>query len=308
MESDIRETKLNNVSKKFGKLFNTNLLPHNIMISTTTITCGLKTTFNLINVAKYIDIKEGGILRIKCGPEYVREIKSKEPVKKRKKRKSSAVVRKNRKKTKSKHFYNQATLVVCPLNGPTINIKIFANGSFHLTGCKNIKHCFDGLYTLFEYLKVRKAIINPTTLNSIIEKPFVEDIDILDIEMVNLFNVNMINSNFSLGFKVNRNELFGILIDEDIECSYEPLVHASVDIKYEYKEEGKDKRKVSIFVFEKGSVIITGARSCKEILSAYKFIIGIIHNHYKEIYKINIRGIMDKMLAQEIVVEEKKVK
>ena len=94
----------------------------------------------------------------------------------------------------------------------------------------------------------------------------------------------MINSNFNIGFKVDRDKLYDLIHTKNIaECSYDPIIHACVNIKYEC-----DKKTVSIFVFESGSIIITGANNGKHILDAYNFINKLLCNNYKQIYKSNI--------------------
>lgn len=325
MKSNTKETKIKKVSNKFKKLFNQTLIPSDIKISTATITCALSTTFNLEHISKYIDLDKNGILKIKCGDVYVRELESLtnaiQSKKKRKKRKSSAVVGK-KKKTKSSHFYNQATLVVSSSPTSTINIKIFANGSFQLTGCKGVEHCINSMYILFEKLKIKKAVIDNYNKNKIIIKPFVDNIDDIDIEKLHSFNVSMINSNFWVGFKINRSNLFDVLINDGIECTYEPLVHASVDIKYKYKKYNtententektekqqyknksnisninktdKTEKKVSIFVFEKGSIIITGANSCEQIADSYNFIFKKLCENYRKIYKLDVMQVLEE--------------
>ena len=76
----------------------------------------------------------------------------------------------------------------------------------------------------------------------------------------------------NIGFLINRENLFDLLTKANIRCTYEPCIHACVNIKYNYK----NKETISIFVFESGSIIITGAKTKNHIIEAYKFITKIL--------------------------------
>jgi len=53
------------------------------------------------------------------------------------------------------------------------------------------------------------------------------------------------------------------------------------------KENNSEGKEISIFIFQKGNIIITGARTKNHIISAHKYIINIFTNHHDEIYKKN---------------------
>ena len=95
------------------------------------------------------------------------------------------------------------------------------------------------------------------------------------------FKVQMINSNFHIGYQIDRVELFKLIKEMKIECTYETMIHAGVNIKYQYNE----SKQISVFVFEKGSVIITGANNCDHIRKAYIFIAEILYNNSSIIIK-----------------------
>ena len=67
-----------------------------------------------------------------------------------------------------------------------------------------------------------------------IEKPFIEDIDNGNSEEVKVygFKIDMINSNFSVNYLINREILYNILLNNKVNCRYEPCIHACVNIKY----------------------------------------------------------------------------
>ena len=93
----------------------------------------------------------------------------------------------------------------------------------------------------------------------------------------------MINSNFNIGFNIDREKLFEKLILNNYECTYDPIIHACVNLKYTIKS-----KKISIFIFESGSIIITGANNCNQILCAYNFINKYLLTNYDKIIMKNI--------------------
>jgi TATA-box binding protein (TBP) (component of TFIID and TFIIIB) len=304
-----RQMKLDDNSTKLSNMISLKLLPKDIKISTITITCAISSEFNLENIARYINIRPIGITKIKYGknPECNLEILTNQVKKFKKKRKKKIKKEKSKNKKyneqflntpvkinkKNKVFYNQATLIVKPRKYPKVNIKIFSNGSFQITGCKSFNHYVEALTLLFEEFANKKAVLNLKT-NKIILKPYVIDKTHLHINKVHSFNISIINSGFHIGFEIYRSKLFNLLINANVECSYEPLVHACVNIKY-YTA---DNRKVSIFVFQKGSIIITGANKCEQIVAAYDFICKFIYKNYNEV--MGLDDVIDDIIRTDI--------
>ena len=107
--------------------------------------------------------------------------------------------------------------------------------------------------------------------------------NVLNIKLVKEFKIVMINSNFNIGFEINREKLFKIMQDKEITASFEPCTHACVNIKYIFKRDTPYEKKISIFVFESGSIIITGANNTEHILEGYKFINNILYENKNEI-------------------------
>ena len=94
--------------------------------------------------------------------------------------------------------------------------------------------------------------------------------------------------------------------------SYEPCIYPGVNSKYYFNNAYKDKKyegkcycdiycngsgngegngqckKVTVAIFQSGSIIITGARNMTQIESAHKFINGIIDKHYHEIKRDDV--------------------
>ena len=247
-------------------------LPDDIMISTMTITCKLNTLFNVKNIAQYVDLDDENILSVKHGKKE--DITTNRTI---------IILKKNSKnkiKKKKRSFYNQATMQVKTSNN-IINVKLFLNGSIQMTGCKSINNIREALEKVFIKLRNIKAIPD-YSINKIIEKPFVEDINILSVCNLYDFQICMINSNFQIGFEINRDKLFELLLKDNIKCTYDPNIHACVNIKY-----NNNDKIISIFIFESGAIIITGARTCQQILSAYNFINKYLLEHYIVLNKNN---------------------
>lgn len=271
--------------KQYKPLMELTNLPDDLRISTITLTCRLDTEFYVDNIGRYVDMSANGIVETKYGKNAncIRTIISKGNKPKRKK------------KTK-KSFYNQVTVKVnTKSKQKPLNVKLFKNGSIQVTGCKSWKNIVEAFAVLDHELKKVKAVIDPREPNKVVEKPFVSDPDNLDFGNVKDMNIRMINSNFDVGFKVNREMLYKILLTEKTPCNFEPCVHACVNIKYNYK----DQKDISIFVFESGSIIITGANNKEQINEAYEFITKKLYEHYHKIVVNNI----DSLLRRADVLE-----
>ena len=59
----------------------------------------------------------------------------------------------------------------------------------------------------------------------------------------------MINTNFNIGYTINRDKLYKLLIQnfDSSRFKFENLIHAGVYIRFD---------NINIFIFEKGSIII----------------------------------------------------
>ena len=258
------------------------LKEHNITISTITLDCKLHTLIDVDKFAKKVILKEDEIVSVKFGN-----------------RKDAAtnrtiVVIKTKKKPSKKNFYNQVTILMKPMNNPSrnyINIKVFKNGSLQMTGCKDMDDFNNVATTLINILK--RGYDAKTKKGKNIHIDFIDnpkEIGIYDVK------IRMINSNFKLDYKVDRKKLARLLKknhgekskDKEIgyvECKYEPTGgHSCVNIKYKYDEINKP----SIFVFQTGAVIITGAKNLPQIIMAYHFIHKILNKYHDEIKIIDL--------------------
>jgi hypothetical protein len=226
-----------------------------------------------------------------------------------------------KKKKQKKVFYNQVSLGIKILSKrKPMNIKLFKKNSVQLTGFTKISDLIEVIDVLNSVLLEEKYIFvtekdengNYRRVPKLIE--FIKDINYFSPDNIFDIKICMINSNYKIGFHIDRTRVFEKLYDgynsEDqinpmsqyknknkitdptkrqIYLSFEKNIHVSIDIKYEILNRIDKKSKfISIFIFETGSVIITGVKSIQELEQAYVFILELTTKHYKDIVKIDL--------------------
>lgn len=250
--------------------FRNDLLPKHISISTMSCTCKLGTNIILKNILNCMQLNDHDIITIKyCG--VLKSLDEK--------------TLKKKKKTENR-FFNQLTTEVRPSEGKKINIKLFKNGSMQMTGCKTISDINSALTRLVARLVQVKAIVEN---GKIVEKKFIEDEKAINVTD---FKIDMINCNYDIQFEINREMVYKMLKDINVECRYEPCKHACVNIKKEYRNDSSSTKKVSIFVFQSGKIIITGAKNHEHINIAYDFIDTFLKEHRSMVEKKDIGKIL----------------
>jgi len=259
-------------------------LPAGISVSTMCASCKLNTRLIIPNIEKYLQLNSDDILTVKSNKEKMRTLIT---IKNKPKRIKKTENKTNQKDTSKNHFYNQITVVVRVGQGqckdlneaPKINMKLFRNGSVQMSGCKSIRNINIALNKLIAKLKEIKAKIED---GKICEKEFIEEPDKITVKD---FKIDMINSNYQVKMQIDRDKLYNLLLKKKIKSSYEPCIRACVIIKYVPIKENIDQKEVSVFVFQKGNIIITGARSRSHIISAYNYMNEILLTHTDEIIK-----------------------
>jgi len=259
-------------------------LPNGISISTMCASCKLNTRLNIPNIEKYLLLNPDDVLTVKKSKEVMRTLIT---IKNKPKRMKKLDTKTKQKDTSKNHFYNQITVVIRVTNGqvkdlneaPKINMKLFRNGSVQMSGCKSIKNINIALNKLITKLKEVKAKIED---GKIVEKTFIDEPDQISVKD---FKIDMINSNYQVSMQIDRDKLYNLLIKKKIKSSYEPCIRACVIIKYVPTVENIEQKEVSVFVFQKGNIIITGARSQSHVLSAYNYMNDILLTHKDEIIK-----------------------
>jgi TATA-box binding protein (TBP) (component of TFIID and TFIIIB) len=254
-------------------------LPKGVSISTMCAKCKLGTELNIDFIKHHMNLSFEDILTVKINNEDMRTLIEAKKKKRRTKRKV---------KTTCNPFYNQITVVIRINEGPItnihtepkINLKLFKNGSIQISGLKNIEFANRALNKLVACLSVVKAKIEPD--NIITEYTYVENIQKLTIKD---FEIYMINSNYMVNIMIDRAKLYGLLLMKKIKASYEKCVRACVNIKYVPTTHNNEEKDVSVFIFEKGNIIITGARNFHHVVSTYNYINDILLNHVDDIIK-----------------------
>lgn len=265
--------------------------PTELRISTMTITSNFNTPINLQIIAKNIQLvdyysNDMGCIKIQLGGMPTRGYCKKDVENKTKKKKT---------------FYNQATVIIRVLdkdnNSKEVNGKIFSNGRIQMTGIKSLECAETSLNILFNSIKSLSDIDedgNPINAIS----------DLVNAKCGKI-NIHLINSDYTTGFKIKRDVLHDLLVNNyNIYSTYEPCIYPGVNTKYYWNAnnimdgvcncseycEGKGKglvdgdcKKVTISIFQSGAIIITGATSIEQLNSAYSFINRVLDENYDEL-------------------------
>jgi len=259
-------------------------LPKNLRISTRTATSKINSTIDLKIIYEHLQIGDN-VKYIEYGKETPKG--------------ESKKVISDKKRLKKKVFFNQITILI-KVDYLCNNIKLFNNGSISMTGVKSEIIGKKSVEILFKKL----LEINKTY------KLFTSDDPIIEF-----YKIVLINSDYDIGYEIKRSELHQLLVNEyDIYSSYEPCIYPGVNSKFfwnkTYKQnaiynypgkchctnicngkgigEGESEcKKVTISVFQSGSIIITGANSLEQIIDCYEFISGIFKRHESILRKEN---------------------
>ncbi len=217
--------------------------------------------------------------------------------------------------TKKCRFDNQITVIFKFNSDYMPNIKIFKNGNIQLTGIKNTN---DPMIIGNEIIKNIKRIYNnidQKLLSSML--PLSDNDSILDLLEYNNFKIRMINSDFKVyqdtghlnRFYIKRKELHNILISEKYnnKSSFQPGIYQGVKLEYFWNTSHNDKngkcictqncfgknsghgdgncKKVTIAIFESGSILITGGITFEQVDDAYEYICKVIDENKIHIKK-----------------------
>ena len=209
----------------------------------------------------------------------------------------------NKKKPTKGRFWNQITIIVVPEPGFKNNIKIFNNGSISMTGVKKIENGKKSVAILIDYIKEIYKM-HPDILKEAM------DIDTLKMSS---FKIALINSDYNISYDVNRSVLHKILTNEyNVSSTFDACEYPGVNIKMFWNKDnvvgnsftgkcpcnkkciGKGTgdgpgqcKKITIFVFQSGSIMITGARCIEQIYSGYHFINSIFEK-YKDKLEVKV--------------------
>ena len=195
-------------------------------------------------------------------------------------------------------FDNQISFVYKLAENYYVNVKVFQNGSLHITGSRTVEDIKIPLEKLVKEIKDNNIKI-------------LENIDNLEYGNIQIL---MINTDFkifkdiehTLNFAIKRRTLHTILInDYNMIARFDPSTYPGVKIEYWWNNANnirdasthydirnvKSKsnvkngiKKITIAVFESGSILITGAITIDQVDETYKFICDIIEKNKEKIY------------------------
>jgi len=209
-------------------------------------------------------------------------------------------------KTKKNRFDNQITVIYRINDKYRPNIKIFKNGNIQITGIRIDKEAHPIIEKIINEIKSIYVNNNDILINSNINNlSFINFI----IRMINTDFKVYINKEFTEKYLIRRKVLHLLLISDlyDNKCSFQPGIYHGVKLEFFWnatkqyndgicncanhcfgKSNGKsinNCKKITIAIFESGSILITGGISFEQINDAYNYICNILIKHEKEIRK-----------------------
>lgn len=284
-------------------------IPEEVKISTMTMDAKLDVTFNAANIYNYIRTSKDGIVKIRS---------IKHSSRKNKKSKNSDTIRKRRNvtveraKKNSPEFLNQVTVYVkVSQKVNPVSVKIFGNGTLHYTGVNGVASLLEATQKICEECKRNRLIViqskgsDGKTIRKIEQIKFVAEDHEQRLNIANLYDfaVSMINCNFIVPFRIDRPKLLVSMTSDGYNVTYDANGHSAVNIKYVVQNDeshrqgvrvrdindlGKNEERVTIFVFESGSIIIIlGNQGFRPINEVYTFIYKYLLENYDIILKDN---------------------
>ena len=203
-----------------------------------------------------------------------------------------------KRRASTKTFFNQSTIVLRKkreTHDPKsefkeVNIKLFANGGFQMTGVTTEEFS----QNVLEWMIREFAGLE----NSISESPL----------RIAKFNIQLLNSDYKMSALLKRAELHKILCQiYTLSSTLETTIYQGVNTKYYYNEASPETRgickcprfctgqgdgtaigkckRITIAAFQTGSIIITGARTQNQLNEAYTFMNEVLEKHADTITK-----------------------
>lgn len=215
--------------------------------------------------------------------------------------------KKRRTGSKKRTFDNQISFVFKMNEDYYPNIKVFQNGNIHITGSRSIEDIEKPLKVLIEEIK---------RIYQEVDKDIIEFDDIINIDCLEYSDIQifMINTDFKIftdqekknNFTIKRRVLHDLLIQDDkVIARFDPATYPGVKIEYWWDKSSVERngslhldkrnvkskstikdgiKKVTIAVFESGSVLITGAVSIEQVDEAYEYICKVLNENKEKIY------------------------
>jgi len=168
-----------------------------------------------------------------------------------------------------KHFHNAIILKykqTQPRNHKAV--KMFINGSLHITGCKSATECMETTAMVCRVLDIvhcrPKGTFAPVRFN---------------VQLVNtVFEIPLRNREVRFDLGLLRETLFRT---HGLDATFEPEIHAALNLKYNVKSRCimtnlPVVRDVTLLTFDTGNIILTGVINAHELRMAYRFITSFL--------------------------------
>lgn len=133
------------------------------------------------------------------------------------------------------------------------SMKIFPNGTIHVTGCSDM---WDGIRVMHQ-------------LEFVLSKLFERTIKIGHLEIF------MVNTNFAMNSYLNLQRVIELFEEQGYQVSFNPEVYSAVKVKFSPKPHMKQ---ITASIFSSGCILITGAVSLEEINESYKILLKLLKN------------------------------
>lgn len=196
--------------------------------------------------------------------------------------------------TGRKAFDNQVTVLYRLAPGYIPNVKLFYNGNIHVTG---IRANEDGIFINEQLVKEIRRIHDEVDSAVLPAGSSADQLCAKD------FKIRMINSDFSVPYRIRRKDLHKLLMSPTYnnKSVFQPGSYPGVKLQFYWNEnhsvkngicactkkclgkgDGKgdgDCKKVTVAIFESGSILITGANAFEQIDHAHAFITKVLKTH-----------------------------
>ena len=198
--------------------------------------------------------------------------------------KPSAKKAKEKKKKGTDSFYNSFEIKMAILDREigsfsNISVYLFPNGKIKIAGSKTVNVVHSTIEELTDIINYVEGSIDDHS-NLVAEN--------IKIQMIcSDFKVKPIKEDTD-GWCIKQEVLKNILVtDYHLSATFSALSkYPGINLKYPSVE--PDNKPVSIFIFRSGSIIITGAKNAKDILSCYEFINKVIYKSHSSIFYYDI--------------------
>lgn len=257
--------------------------PSEIRISTMTIISNLNSIINIESLYDMLDLTEDvasnkypRIDFVKYGGDKV---------------KGNTKINK-KKKNRKNYFQNQITICILLSETKKINMKLFKNGKIQLTGIKDENLVNMGCEYMYDLIMKFHE-----------KQPIVIEPELFKYE-VNNYNIVLINSDFKVNYLLNRDNIFRLLNSMNFFVIYEPDIYPGVNLKYFINKSNKvkgicnctkkcngkgncegdgDCKRITIAIFQSGSIIITGSKTREQVSECFQFINGLLRDNFQNI-------------------------